>query len=154
MEGVSWSRWRHSPECCPDKSLPVFLVAWKQGEVRCVTCICTCMQPPQLLLLLLSAWEPQCPAIHSPLPLSLPKGSVPVAVWAKCEHRAEGSRAGAEVTLAAAARDWSCCRTQPVLNAQQECAPMFFAVCTLSQIICDGKWFLDTIKSFIYSSAT
>lgn len=90
-----------------------------------MTCICTSMQPPQLLLLLLSAWEPQCPSIHPPL---LPKSSQrqcasPAVVWPEQEHRAQGSSTGAEVTLASAARDWSCSRTQAMLNAQQECAP-------------------------------
>lgn len=50
--------------CCPDMQLLVFLRSWKRGEVRCVTCICTCMLRVRLLSLHLSAERPGCPRSH------------------------------------------------------------------------------------------
>lgn len=104
---VSWSCWRHRPECCPDKSLPVFLEVWKPGEVQCVTCICTCMQPPQLLLLLLSARE--LPFIYHHCFQTLPKGRLPAVRFAKvgtmCLKKGALELRSLWTLLA---RDWSC----------------------------------------------
>lgn len=57
----------------------------KAGEVRCVTCICTCMQRAQLLLLPVVCPEapvPPPPFIHFCFQI-LPKGSMPVVHFAK-----------------------------------------------------------------------
>lgn len=56
----------------------------KAGEVRCVTCICTCMQQAQLLLLPLSAQKPLV-ALHSSISASklFPNRSMPVVPFAK-----------------------------------------------------------------------
>lgn len=110
----------------------------KAGEVRCVTCICTCMQRAQLLLLPLSAQKPQCPSIH---PFLLPNSSQRQhASGAFCQSPGRNNVVWvgvcvcveAEVISAAPARDWSCSQScaQMAINAL---GGMWFNVLTVCQ---------------------
>ena len=86
-----------------------------------MTCICTCMQQAQLLLLLLSAQEPLCPSIHPFLPPNSSQRQPASGVFCQSSGRNNvvwGVCVGAEVILAAPARDWSCsqsCAQQPLM---------------------------------------
>lgn len=72
LEGVIWSCWRQSPKCCPDKSLPGSLVAWKQGRFGAWPAFALACSRSRLLLLLLSTQKPLCLSIQAFL---LPKSS-------------------------------------------------------------------------------
>lgn len=97
-----------------------------------MTCICTCMQRAQLLLLPLSAQKPLCSSIHpSLLPNSSQRqhasGAFLPELWEEQCGGGGGRCVGAEVILAAPARDWSCsqsCAQTAFLMLREECGLM------------------------------